>query len=72
MRIRIGIRGAGELDLEVEDAAAVVAAYNKAVAAGDTSLEIAESGGGATTVTVEHVVYVRVDAPKDRAVGFGG
>ncbi|MFQ5516659.1 MAG: DUF3107 family protein [Acidimicrobiia bacterium] len=72
MRIRIGIEGAGELELEVEDPATVAAAFHAAVSNGDSSFDVAEEDGGVTTIVAEHVVYLRVDAPEGRPIGFGG
>ncbi len=72
MRVRIGVANAArELDLEVDDAEAVAAAYEKAVADGDHLLWVTESDGKRHGVVVSAVVYIEFEPDAQRSIGFG-
>ena len=70
MRMRIGIRQAKELELDVEDSQAVVDAYEKAVADGDHKIWITENSGHRHGVVTELVAYIDVEPEELKQVGF--
>ena len=70
MRIRIGIRQAKELDLEVEDSQEFVDAYEKAVADGEHMVWIAETNGHRHGVVTELVAYIETEPEELKQVGF--
>ena len=70
MRVRIGIRQAKELDLDVEDSQAVLDAYDKAVADGDHMLWVEEKDGQRHGVVTELIAYLEVEPEAVKQVGF--
>ena len=70
MRVRIGIRDAKELDLDVEDSDAVLKAYEKAVADGERMLWIIEKDGRRFGAVTELIAYLEVEAEGSKRVGF--
>lgn len=70
MDVRIGIANAKELEVNVEDADALVAAYEKALKDGQAMMTIPEHGGSRTIVAVEAILYFTLDAPEKPGIGF--
>lgn len=72
MRVRIGVSNATkELDLEVEDAQAVIEAYHKAEDDGDRLFWMTETDGRRHGVVLAHVIYFELEADKSKSIGFG-
>ena len=70
MRMRIGIKQAKELDLDVEDSQAVIDAYDKAVEDGDRMLWITAKDGHRHGVVTELIAYLEVEPDELKQVGF--
>ena len=70
MHMRIGVRQAKELELDVEDSQGVVDAYEKAVADGEHMIWITETNGRRHGVVVELVAYIDVEPEELKQVGF--
>ena len=71
-RVKFGLTHIGrELDIEVEDADAVVAAFQEAVDNGDPVLWITEDDGHRHGLVVDKIVYMDVEPEKaKRGIGF--
>ena len=70
MHMRIGVRQAKELELDVEDSQAVLDAYEKAVADGEHMIWITETNGRRHGVVTELVAYIDVEPEELKQVGF--
>jgi len=71
MRLRIGVSEATkELDIEVKDSDAVIAAYEKAADKGERMLWIDEEGGERVGIVTDKILYFAVDAAARVGVGF--
>ena len=70
MHVRIGVANAKELEVYVDDAAELVAAYESALKNDDVLLTIDEKGGGRTVVAVAAIVYFAMDAADRPGIGF--
>ena len=70
MIVRIGVANAKELEVNVDDVDAVIAAYEKALKDEDILLTVEESGGGRTIVAVGSIVYFANEAPGRAGIGF--
>ena len=70
MIVRIGVASAKELEVEVDDADAVIAAYEKALKNDDVLLTVEEAGGARTIVAVGSIVYFATEAPGRSGIGF--
>ncbi len=70
MRVRIGIRQAKELDLEVEDSQELLDAYEKAVAEGERMLWITEKDGRRFGAITELIAYIELESEESKRVGF--
>jgi hypothetical protein len=62
---------AHDIDVEVEDAEALIADFEKAVEEGRKLLWVTEEDGHRHGLVVERIVYLDVEAEKSRTVGFG-
>jgi len=72
VRVKFGMaHTARDIDVEVEDAEALVAEFEKAVEEGRKLLWVTEEDGHRHGLMVERIVYVDVEAEKSRTVGFG-
>ncbi|MDH3426534.1 MAG: DUF3107 family protein [Acidimicrobiia bacterium] len=72
MRLRIGVSEATkELDIEVADSDAVIAAYEKAAEDGAGMFWIEESAGERLGIVTDKILYFAVDAASRSGVGFG-
>ncbi len=69
--VRIGVRSARELELEVDDPESVSDAFEKALSDGDTVLWITDVRGHRFGVTLASVAFIEIERPTDRGVGFG-
>ena len=71
-RVKFGLSDtARDLDLEVEDAEALVTAFQKAIDSGDAVLWITEEDGHRHGLVVDKIVYIDVEPERTRrGVGF--
>ena len=71
-KVRIGIRAARELELDVADADGFVKRFEKAVGDGETVLWVEDAKGRRHGLIVASIVFVQVDRePESTGVGFG-
>lgn len=68
--VRVGVKSARELEIEVEDPASVVAAFEKVLKGKDTVLWITDVQGNRFGVSADSVAFIEVEKPKNREVGF--
>ena len=68
--MRIGVRQAKELELDVEDSQAVVDLYEKAVADGEHMVWVTETNGHRHGIVTELVAYIDVEPEELKQVGF--
>lgn len=69
--VRIGVRSARELELEVDDPTAVSAAYEKALKGKDSILWITDTREHRFGIAIDSVAFIEIERPLDRGVGFG-
>lgn len=69
-RMRIGVEGARELELEVDDFEAVVKSLEKSVSEG-SMVWVTDSKGGRHGIVGGRLAFVEVEPSDDRSVGFG-
>ena len=69
--VRIGVKSARELELEVDDPQAVSAAFEKALKGKDTVLWITDTREPRFGVATESNACSEIERPDDRGVGFG-
>lgn len=70
--MRIGVSDATkEIDIEVENSAAVIEAYEKAADDGLRMLWIDEEGGDRIGIVTDKILYIAVDADSRVGIGFG-
>ena len=69
-KMRIGIEGARELELQVDDLAAATADLEKAVGT-NTVVWITDDKGDRHGIVGARVAFIEVEEASDRAVGFG-
>lgn len=71
-KIRIGMRAARELELDVVDADDFVKRFEQAVGDGETVLWVEDAKGRRHGLIVANIVFVEVDKePESTGVGFG-
>jgi len=70
VNVRIGIANAKELEVEVEDADALVAAYEKALQGADSMMTIDEADGSRTIVSAEAILYFSFEPSEKPGIGF--
>ncbi len=71
-KIRIGLHGARELELDVEDSAAVQKLVEEAVAAGDAMVWLTDVRGHRFGVVVAKLAFVETEGELSRSgIGFG-
>ncbi len=68
--MRIGVEGARELELEVDDFEAVVASLEKGLSDGSI-VWITDSDGDRHGIVGGRLAFVEVESSDDRSVGFG-
>ncbi len=69
-KLRIGIEGARELEIEVEDVEAAATQLEKGIGGG-TVVWLTDTKGSRHGIVVERLAFVIVEAEKDRSIGFG-
>ncbi|MEN8040177.1 MAG: DUF3107 family protein [Actinomycetota bacterium] len=69
--VRIGVKSARELELEVDDPSAVSAAYEKALKSKDSVLWITDTREHRFGIAIDSVAFIEIERPTDRGVGFG-
>ena len=69
-KLRIGIEGARELEIEVEDVEAAATQLEKGIGGG-TVVWLIDTKGSRHGIVVERLAFVIVEAEKDRSIGFG-
>ena len=69
-KMRIGLDGARELEIEVEDYDIAVASLEKALTDGSL-VWITDSKGDRHGVVGGHLAFVEIESSDDRSVGFG-
>lgn len=74
MRVKFGMADtAREIDVEVDDAEALVNAFTAAIDGGEKVLWVTDQEGRRHGLVVGRIVYVDVEADKARhGIGFGG
>ncbi len=70
MRVRIGIKQAKELEIDVSDTKDVLDAYEKAVADGEHMLWVTEKDGRRFGVVTDSIAYLEVEPEEFKSVGF--
>jgi len=70
VNVQIGIAEAKELEVQVDDPDALVAAYEAAVEAGEVMMAIEESDGARAVVAVGAIVYFRMESISRPGIGF--
>ena len=69
-KIRVGIDGARELELDVEDIDEAVATLEKGIG-GETLIWLTDRQGTRHGIVTERIAFLEVAGASDRAVGFG-
>lgn len=70
-KVRIGIAAARELEIDVDDPASVVAAYEKALKKNEPVLWITDLRDHQFGIAVESVAFIEIEKPQERGIGFG-
>lgn len=70
-KLRIGMDGARELAIEVEDIDGAVSTLEKGVADGAALVWLTDKQGGRYGIVAARVAFVEVERASDRSVGFG-
>ncbi len=70
-KMRIGVEGARELEIHVDDVEAAVAALEKGLNDG-SMIWLTDSKGDRHGVVGGRLAFVEVEAGTDRSIGFGG
>jgi len=70
--IRVGVKSARELEIDVDDPSTVVASFEKALKGKDVVLWITDVRGHRFGIAIDSIAFVEVEQSKDRGVGFGG
>ena len=69
-KMRIGVEGARELEIEVDDLDAAAAELEASVG-GDSIVWITDSKGDRHGIVSARLAFIEVESTSDRAVGFG-
>jgi len=69
--VRIGVKSARELELEVDDPVAVSDAYEAVLKGKDAILWITDTREHRFGIAVESIAFIEIERPADRGVGFG-
>ena len=70
MHVRIGIANAKELEFDVDDPEALVAAYQSGIKNDELMLEVEQIDGSRAMVAIGAIVYISLDAPDRPGIGF--
>lgn len=68
--VRVGVKSARELELEVEDSEAVSAAFEKALKRKDSVLWITDVHSHRFGIAIDSIAFIEIEQPLDREVGF--
>lgn len=68
--VRVGVKSARELELEVEDSDAVSAAFEKALKRKDSVLWITDVHSHRFGIAIDSIAFIEIEQPLDREVGF--
>ncbi len=72
VRIRIGLEGARELELEVEDAEAARTAIEEAIDGGNALVWVSDVKGNRFGLVTDKLAFVQIEDGSDRTgLGFG-
>ena len=71
VRMRIGLQSVREIEVEVEDADAVVTAIKTAMSDGDPVAWIMDTKETRHGIVVDKLAFIQVDAEEEKMVGFG-
>jgi hypothetical protein len=69
--VRIGVKSARELELEVEDPLVVSDAYESVLKGKDSVLWITDVREHRFGIAVDSIAFIEIERPADRGVGFG-
>ena len=69
--VRIGLEAVRELELEVEDAEAVIKTVTDAMSSEDPIAWITDAKGTRHGIAVHKLAFIGVDRPEAKTVGFG-
>jgi hypothetical protein len=69
--VRIGVKSARELELEVEDPSAVSDAYEAVLEGKDTVFWITDIRDHRFGIAVDSIAFIEIERPDERGVGFG-
>jgi len=70
-KLRIGVEGARELEIEVDDVDIAVATLEEGMAAKGALIWLTDSQAGRHGLVAARVAFVEVERKSDRSVGFG-
>ena len=69
--MRIGLQSAREIELEVDDADAVIAAISAAMTAQDPLAWVTDTRETRHGIAVDKLAFIQIDAEEPKMVGFG-
>lgn len=69
-KLRVGVEGARELEIEVDDVDAATAALEKGLADG-SMIWLQDSKGDRHGIVAARLAFVEVEITRERSVGFG-
>jgi hypothetical protein len=69
--VRIGVKSARELELEVDDPQEVSASFEKALKGKDSVLWITDTRDHRFGIAIDSIAFIEIERPVDRGVGFG-
>jgi hypothetical protein len=69
--VRIGVKSARELELEVDDPVSVSDAYEKALKGKDAVLWITDTREHRFGIAMDSIAFIEIERPDERGVGFG-
>jgi hypothetical protein len=69
--VRIGVKSARELELEVDDPQEVSTSFEKALKGKDSVLWITDTRDHRFGIAIDSIAFIEIERPVDRGVGFG-
>jgi hypothetical protein len=69
--MRIGLQSVREIEVEVDDADAVIEAINNAMVNNDPVAWITDTKNTRHGLAVDKLAFVQIDAEEEKMVGFG-
>ena len=70
-RMRIGLQSVREIEVEVDDAEAVIEAITAAMTSDDPMAWITDTNDTRHGLAVDKLAFIQVDAEEEKMVGFG-